>query len=77
VNYFETDFAKRMEKLSGPADCVRIYRENKGWTQEELGRKAGVAKNYVSDWENGHRKISRDKAKILGQLFDISAGYFI
>jgi len=77
VNYFETDFAKKMEKITGPADCIQTYRENKGLTQVELGKKVGVSKNYVSDWENGHRKVSKDKAKILGKLFGISPQYFI
>ncbi len=77
LNYFETDFAKKMDKLSGPSDAIRIYRENRGLTQEELGKKIGVSKNYVSDWENGHRTVSKDKAKLLGQLFGISSEYFI
>ncbi len=77
VNYFETDFAKKMDKLSSPADCVKIYRQNKGWTQGELGEKVGVSKNYISDWENGHREISKEKAKSLSKLFNISADYFI
>ena len=77
MDYFDSDFSKKMEKISGPADCIHTYRENKGFTQDELGEKVGVSKNYVSDWENGRRKVSKDKAKLLGRLFGISPAHFI
>jgi DNA-binding transcriptional regulator YiaG len=77
VNYFETAFAKKMEKLSTPGDCIQTYRENKSWTQDELGKRVGVSRSYVSDWENGRRKVSKDKAKLLTKLFGISPEYFI
>lgn len=77
VDYFATDFAKEIAKKASPADCVQIFRENLGLTQEALGKKVGVSKNYVSDWENGHRKVSKDKAKKLAALFHISADHFL
>lgn len=77
VDYFETDLAKALEKKVSSADCIHIYRENLGLTQAELGKKIGVPKNYVSDWENGHRKISKDKAKKLSALFHISVDHFL
>ncbi|MDB5050477.1 MAG: helix-turn-helix transcriptional regulator [Fibrobacteres bacterium] len=77
VEFFETDIAKAIAKTVSPADCVQIYRENLGLTQGELGKKVGVPKNYVSDWENDHRKISKDKAKKLSALFGISVDHFL
>jgi DNA-binding XRE family transcriptional regulator len=77
VDYFETSLAKSLAKKVSPADCVQIYRENLRLTQEGLGQKVGVSKNYVSDWENGHRKISRDKAKKLAALFRISVDHLL
>lgn len=77
VDYFETALAKALDKKVTAADCIQIYRENLGLTQEELGEKVGVSKNYVSDWENGHRKVSKDKAKKLSQMFHISAEHFL
>lgn len=47
VDYFETDFAKKLAKKTSPADCIKIFRENLGLTQEALGKKVGVSKNYV------------------------------
>jgi transcriptional regulator with XRE-family HTH domain len=47
-----------LEKLSTPGDCILTYRDNKSWTQDELGKRVGVSRSYVSDWENGRRKVS-------------------
>jgi len=77
VDYFETSLAKILDKKATPGDCIQIYRENLGLTQEDLGKKLGVSKNYVSDWENGHRKVSKDKAKKLSALFHISVDFFL
>jgi DNA-binding transcriptional regulator YiaG len=77
VDFFETDLAKRLEKRATPGGCVKIYRENMSLTQEELGKKTGVSKSYVSDWENGRRKISKEKAKKLSVLFGISIEYLL
>lgn len=77
VNYFETPFAKAMDKKITPADCIQTYRENLGLTQEELGKKVRVSKNYVSDWENGHRKVSKEKAVRLSKLFHISVEHLL
>ncbi len=76
-NFFDTPLAKSLAKKATPADCIQIYRENLGLTQEELGKKVGVSKNYVSDWENGRRKVSKDKAKMLSRLFQISVEHFL
>lgn len=77
VDFFETTQAKALSKKATAADCIQIYRENLGLTQEELGAKLSVSKNYVSDWENGHRKVSKDKAKKLASLFHISVEHFL
>jgi DNA-binding XRE family transcriptional regulator len=77
VDYFETDQAKALDKRATPGGCIQIYRENLGLTQEELGEKVGVSKQYVSDWEHNRRKVSAAKAKKLAQLFHISVEYLI
>jgi transcriptional regulator with XRE-family HTH domain len=37
-------------------DRIREERENKGWSQTELGKRVGVGKSSVSQWENGTTK---------------------
>jgi len=77
VDYFKTALAKVLDKRATPGSCIQIYRENLGWTQEEMGEKIGVSKQYVSDWENGRRKVSTAKAKKLSQLFHISVEHLL
>ncbi|MFC1585072.1 helix-turn-helix transcriptional regulator, partial [Fibrobacterota bacterium] len=76
VDFFQTSLAKKIEKEAKPGNCLKIYRENLSLTQEELGDKIGVSKNYVSDMENGRRTISKEKAKLFGKMFNISAEHF-
>ena len=77
VDFFETPFAKRIAKKMTPGDYVKTYRQNLKLTQEALGKKLGVPKNYVSDWENNRRSIAKEKAKKLSALFRISAEHLI
>ncbi len=77
VDFFQTSLAKKLEKKSTPGSCLKIYRENLKLTQQELGKKVKTSKNYISDMENGYRKISKEKAKLFGKLFNISAEHFI
>lgn len=43
-------YADRMETMG---DRIRMLRQSRGWTQEELGRRVGVHKVSVSQWETG------------------------
>ena len=78
VDYFETDF--HMETAAGmtPGDIVRIYRENRRWTQADLGRKiGGVAKQNVSQIERGIRRITGHMAIRLARVFNVPISRFI
>jgi len=37
---------------------VRLFRTIKGWSQMELGFRAEVNRNYISDLERGQRNVS-------------------
>lgn len=66
----------RASMISG--DYVRIYRENAGWNQTELGKKLGAfTKQYISDIENGRREISKELAKKLSQVFKVPVDRFL
>ncbi len=78
LDFFETDFAKRMEAKMTPAKSLRILRDAHGWTQARLAREIGdVSVKRISDWENGRRAISKDYAKKLSKLFRFPADKFI
>ncbi|AGY41138.1 transcriptional regulator Cro CI family [Mesoplasma florum W37] len=40
------------------ASNLKRIRQNKKWSQEELGFRCGISKNYVSDFERGKRNIT-------------------
>ncbi|MCD4812885.1 helix-turn-helix domain-containing protein [bacterium] len=72
-----TQWYQSMKKKVRPGDAVRIYRLNRGWTQEVLGKKIGVSKYRVSDYENHRRSISKELAKRLAKLFDEPLDRFV
>jgi transcriptional regulator with XRE-family HTH domain len=48
---------------------VRALREKKGWSQEELGFKAGLHRNYIGGIERGERNVAIvNLAKIAAAL---------
>ena len=57
---------------------MRIYRNNFGFSQAELGKRLeGLSRHNISDMENNRRGISKDIAKKLGVVFDVSIDRFI
>ena len=77
VDFFETSIYKKAKKTMIPGTYVRIYRENHGLTQPDLGGKLGISKAYMCDIEKGRRSISKVMAKKLSNLFSVSVSHFI
>ncbi len=77
VDFFKTDFYREMKKGMTPGTYVRIYRENYGMTQEQLGEKVGASKSFICDIEHNRRAISKGMAKKFSALFKISMERFI
>ena len=78
VDVFQTDWYKRIRKTLTPGSSLKIYRQNMGLTQEQLGAKlGGLPKQFVSNMENGIRPISKKTAIKLGKLFKVSVARFI
>lgn len=51
---------------------VRSYREQRGWTQEELGARWGFSREYISQIERGKRKLdSVTQVMRLADILDI------
>ncbi len=78
LNIFEIDWYKDIRKATTPGDTLKIYRENFGLTQAELGRKLGkFTRQKISDMEHNKRSISKDVAKKLSRLFDVPIDRFL
>jgi DNA-binding XRE family transcriptional regulator len=78
VDIFETDWYKKISSTTTPGEFLRIYRENAGLTQEELGKKLGkFSRQKISDMESGKRAISKEVAKKLCRLFEVPVGRFL
>lgn len=76
-DWFKSSLHKEIASRMSPGKYLRHLREAHGLTQNAVGEEVGVAANYVSDWENGHREISRFAARRLGEIFRVSPGLFI
>jgi DNA-binding XRE family transcriptional regulator len=77
IDFFKTDFYRNMKSKMTPGTYVRIYRENHGMTQGQLGEKVGVKKTFICDIEHDRRSISKEMAKKFSALFKISVAQFI
>lgn len=78
VNIFDTHWYKGIKKTISPGDTLRIYRQNLGLTQTELGQKIGkFTRQKISDMENNKRSISKAVAKKLSKIFDVPIERFL
>jgi len=78
IDPFNTDWYKSIKEKMTPGDRLRIDRENKGFTQENMGAKLGkFSRQYVSDLENGRKNISIQVAKKLSIIFEKPVNRYI
>ncbi len=74
----ETDWYRDIKAQTTPGDAMRIYRENFGMTQAQLGEKLGnIPRQIVSNMERGRRSISLANAKKLAAIFNVPASRFL
>ena len=78
ANVFETEWYRQIKLSITPSDNLKIYRDNRGWTQAQLGEKlGGLPRQHISNMERGLRPISKNMAKRLAQIFEVSPSKFI
>ena len=78
VNVFETTWYQDVRSRMSPGDTLKMYRENHGLTQAELGNMlGGVPRQHISNMERQVRAISLKTARKLAKLFDVSPDKFI
>ena len=77
VDVFQTDWYRRTKDRLTPGKNLRIYRQNAKMTQEQLGKRIALPKQYVSNMENDIRPISKNMAIKLAGIFKVSVARFI
>jgi len=63
------DIARRL--ISGAEHPLKVWREYRGFTQEGLGKEAGIGKSYVCQIEAGTKTGSTKVLKALGRALQI------
>lgn len=56
---------------------LKELRKEKGDTQDQVAKVAGVSKRSYIYWENSERQIKPDKAQALADHFGVSVGYLL
>ena len=78
IDIFKTDWYKNVKEKLTPGKNMRIYRQNRGMTQKELGELlGGVPRQHISNMERGIRAISKKVALNLSKIFNTSVDKFI
>lgn len=52
-------------------EAIRMLRELKGWTQEELAKHSGINSKNISLLENGRVDIGKKRTEQLAQAFAV------
>ena len=56
---------------------IKLLREKKDWTQQELADKLGVSKSSVSQWENGMKEPRMGMIQKIADLFNVTKSFII
>jgi HTH-type transcriptional regulator/antitoxin HigA len=59
------------------ADMLRFLIENRGLTQVEAAKQAGIAESTVSEILAGRRKLNRTQIEKLARFFHVEPGVFL
>jgi transcriptional regulator with XRE-family HTH domain len=62
--------AKSHARVSS-GEVIRILREKKGWTQQELAKRCGISPTNLSMLENDRIDIGKKRAEQLARAFGI------
>jgi len=60
-----------MKKINVVGNNIRIFRENKLITQEELALKSGLSQGYINQLENGKRRYTQKTLELIAESLSI------
>jgi transcriptional regulator with XRE-family HTH domain len=70
INKSEFNLAKQHVRVT-TGEVIRILREKKEWTQDELARRSGISSTNLSMLENDRVDIGKKRAEQLAQAFGV------
>ena len=70
INKSEFGPARQHARVSS-GEVIRILREKKEWTQEELARRSGISASNLSMLENDRVDIGKKRAEQLALAFGV------
>lgn len=56
---------------------IKARREELGWKQDDLAKKAAISKSFLSDLENGKRNVGADKLLDIARALSLSLDYLM
>jgi len=66
--------AMKNENKTTTREGMRFWREWRGWTMAELGRRLGISRQYVKQLEDGARPVNTAMEERLAKELDIPRG---
>ena len=63
--------------MASVGDRIRERRKQLGWTQDELVRKAGISKGFLSNLENSKRSVGAETLYDLARALDLSLDFLM
>ncbi len=67
----ENFVAAEMHAALTTGEVIRMLRQFKGWTQQELSRRSGIRSTNISLLENRKVEIGKKRAEQLAKAFDV------
>lgn len=53
-------------------ELIKAARQRRGWTQDDLAKRLGVERSYVSQWETGTRKWPQEHIRAIAENLGLS-----
>lgn len=66
-----------MKLIAEVGNRIRLFRKQKGMSQEELGNRLGLTKSYISRLENGKKPISLDRLETIAEVLEVNVDYLL
>ena len=63
--------------MSNLGERIKARRVDLGWTQDQLAKKSGISKGFLSDLENGKRNVSAENLMGIAQVLNVSLDFLM